>query len=427
MSLFENGSALLACEQFFPAEKCFRQVVRFDPKCYEAYVDLGYARLMQYCDKLDDKDLQKMHVGQFICGAFYRRARSLEAQVRGTDRELWQLAVNALRDALQLKPGLALARANLGLAYLVHPEGNSADRAVKELEAAWESIADERGSVSDFDRAVVQINLAAARLAAGNRKGALQQLNEAKMLVDELKKQAQEATQPLLEAIRYNQALTLADSGGRDGKQAAARVFEDYLRDGDSYSAWWSLAYRHYAELCQGLNIDGQNLETLKQVKNTRLRMLTTVTFPDGKSVSRGEKIAEVLQRLGKHTMLAVADSTLKRYRFESYPVEVLATDRVQAIILDSKKAPPVEVRQQGLGPGSVAQLRVGMSRGQVLATLPGARSPGICGLVEPGPSNRYIYYRSLGLALRYDDDYPGGNIAEMILVQTVDQTLVQN
>jgi hypothetical protein len=78
LAAFENGVALLAAEQFYAAQKCSEQVVAFDPNCCEAQVNLGYARLMQYCDKLDESDLRKLGVGQFLCGAFYRRAKSLE-------------------------------------------------------------------------------------------------------------------------------------------------------------------------------------------------------------------------------------------------------------------------------------------------------------------------------------------------------------
>ena len=418
MALFENGCALLAAEQYAAAEKCLVQVTAADPTCYEAQVDLGYARLMQYCDQLNQTDLQKRGVGQLICGAFYRRAKSLEPTVRGADNELWRQAVKALNAALKRKPELALARANLGVAYLVHPSGTKADRAVEELEAAHRAMKSKDSASSRFDQAVVQINLGTARLAAGQREVGVKDYDEAANAVNELKKTTLAMTGLLDDALRYNRAAILADSNDRESKRKAAQVFEAYLRDSDSNSTWWSVAYQRYADLCHSLESEPLSEQSLKQVAYSRLREVTTVVLRGGKLVSRGEKTTDVVDRLGKHTVLEVKDSNLKRYRFPKQAIEILATDRVQAIILASEKSPSVEIRPQGLSAGNVIPLRVGMSRREFLEKFPIVQMPTYCGLVEPGTAHRYNYYPLLGLAIRYDGT-ADGIISELVLVQT--------
>jgi tetratricopeptide (TPR) repeat protein len=406
---FENGTALLAAEQFFSALKCFEKVLAFDPNCCEAHVNRGYAYLMLYCDGFTAKDLKDYGVGHFVCGAFYRRAKSLEPPVRGADRKLWDTAVDALQEALKRKPGLPMARATLGLAYLVHPDGKEAPKAVEELSAAQEALKDDP-TITDFERAVVRINLGVAQMAAG-KKGS-EQFDAAMALVRKL---YGEESGALFEAIRYNQALALADAGRVED---AVKAFDAYLRGSDSYPTWWSLAYDRYAELCKQLGQSPADRETLLNKDKALLRRPVSVTFADGKTVTIAEKIGDVLKNLGEHDELALADTRLKRYRFKGYPVEVLATDRVVAIVLNSKASPPVILQPRGAGSGKPVELRVGMSRARVLETLPGARSVDVLDLVDTDRSMRYGYYRRLGLGIRYSEDYPNGDITELVLVE---------
>src|SRR5438876_364084 len=50
MAAFQNGYFFLHAEQYVTAESCFDKVVKDFPDCAEAWANLGYARLMQYCD-----------------------------------------------------------------------------------------------------------------------------------------------------------------------------------------------------------------------------------------------------------------------------------------------------------------------------------------------------------------------------------------
>jgi hypothetical protein len=62
MAAFENGVTFLAVEDD-AAELCFERVAREFPACYEAWANLGYARLMRYCGTLSRADLRELGSG----------------------------------------------------------------------------------------------------------------------------------------------------------------------------------------------------------------------------------------------------------------------------------------------------------------------------------------------------------------------------
>ncbi len=75
MSAFRHGYFLLHAEQYRSAEACFKSIVddavKDGPQLAEVWANLGYARLMQYCDGLTEKDLSDYGIGQFVAGCFY--------------------------------------------------------------------------------------------------------------------------------------------------------------------------------------------------------------------------------------------------------------------------------------------------------------------------------------------------------------------
>ena len=62
--------------------------------------------------------------------------------------------------------------------------------------------------------------------------------------------------------------------------------------------------------------------------------------------------------------------------------------------------------------------LKLGMSRQQVLRNMGAALSGR--NLFEFGPE--YNYYRQLGLALRFDQPHPDGNLVEIVIAKVPDQ-----
>lgn len=77
MGAFNNGVLFLNVEQYVSAAQCFASVIEEFPDCYEAQADLGYARLMQYCDLLRPEDVRDFGISQIMAGGFYERPDSL--------------------------------------------------------------------------------------------------------------------------------------------------------------------------------------------------------------------------------------------------------------------------------------------------------------------------------------------------------------
>ena len=194
---------------------------------------------MQYCDGLELDDLRRLDIGQIAVGAFYARPESLEVQVRGVDEKLWKEAVEALATALKLRPNLVLAKANLGVAYLVSPDGKDVNNARDHLhEAADKVISD--GSLSPVVHMSVLINASVADLAAGRLESAERKLLRAADLgrrSAEALPQAQ-VSLSLFCALLYNRALTLARSPEEARRRGAVEVFEQYLKTANPSSTW---------------------------------------------------------------------------------------------------------------------------------------------------------------------------------------------
>jgi tetratricopeptide (TPR) repeat protein len=427
LATFDNGVVLLAAQQYQAAERCFERVTRFDPLCHEAWVNLGHARLMQYCDKMRPEDLEALGIGQVVCGAFYRRAKSLEPPVRGKCKKLWNAAIADLTRAVKLTPDSALGQFNLGLAYLVHPAdepgpaGANQRRAEQNLRKARQALARDR-SRDPLERVAVQVNLGVVLLRRGMRKDGLAELDKAHTVLARLPGTDGERTALGL-AARYNKALALADDPARPaGKRLAeaARLFEEYLREGDPLSAWWPVAYKHYVRLCAALKQKPHDRKTLQERDNRRFRSPREVVLDGGRTrVALAEKTADVLPRLGKHRTI-VLDDNLKRYRFQERGIDVLADDRVKVIFLVSDKAPPVVLRPIALGASKGVELRVGLTRKELYArALAGAvdRAPPDSICLETGADEMHEYYGWLGLAARFDGPGDDARVTELVIV----------
>ena len=150
MAAYQNGYFFLHAEQYPAAEDCFLHVTKQFPDCSEAWANLGYARLMRYCDSLDAVGLRRYGLAQFVAGGFYARPQDTEL-TRG-DPILWRAAVAALETALKKNDKLVLARANLGLAYLIAPTGKQTDKALAQFDAAAKLAAGRQGPESSEPR-----------------------------------------------------------------------------------------------------------------------------------------------------------------------------------------------------------------------------------------------------------------------------------
>jgi tetratricopeptide (TPR) repeat protein len=412
MSAFQNGVFFLLFEQYASAEGCFRAVTREFPRCYEAWTNLGDSLLMQYCDKLEADDVRRLNVGQMAVGGFYARPESLEGMVRGMDKGLWNDAVEALAKALALRPGLPLAEANLGLAYLVSPHGQDLDKATRYLAEAVRSAATQR-RVPPMLRAAVLANAAACDLAAGRSEAAGRKLDEAEALARALggKLRKIPMTATLGCGLLYNRAQLLAASPAEAQQRQAADLFEQYLRTAEPSCSWWPLAQERYVRLCRDLGRKAKANEELVRRKEANYRLLTSVKLGSGARVTLSEPVSEVRRRLGEgHEVPVIRGTDLVRVFYPEQGVELLCRERVLAICLRGPKAPPLPL--QGVGPGGAAtELRVGMRRADLEAAL--ANQPSDVRQLDD-PEVSYVYYPRLGLAVRWRV----GNVEELVAAQ---------
>ncbi|MEW6279090.1 MAG: M48 family metalloprotease [Candidatus Eremiobacterota bacterium] len=408
MSAFENGAVFLLVEQYPPAAGCFYEVTTQFPECPEGWSNLGYALLMQYCDGLDAKDLKNLKVGQIVCGGFYRRSASLQGMLRGGDEDLWLEAVEALEKALQLNPKLTLARANLGIAYLVDPRGPKLDKASRYLiEAAMEAEKDE--SLDPLARAAVLVNAGVAELAGGQVNQAVSRLDAAEALGRSFaaRRPGIPPSEALAMALLYNRAMVLAGSSAGEERAQALALLEEYLSKTNRSSAWWQLAHESYVDLCKAQNRAPRDLSARGSA--TAYRPVTSVQV-DGRLITLADPV-DKLRKLGDVPAVPVpGGGGLTQLSYPHHGVDLLATDKLVGIRLKGPSAPALSLKEAGLG-GQGAALKVGMSKQDLEQTL--ANQDYDFRQLD-NPEVNYRFYRHLGLAVLVRQ----GAVQELMVVQ---------
>jgi tetratricopeptide (TPR) repeat protein len=412
MSAFQEGTFFLLFEQYAAAERCFQQVTREFPECHEAWNNLGYTQLMQYCDGLETEDLRQLGIGQVVIGGFYTRPKSLETLVRGQDEKLWKSAVEALQQALKLKPDLTLAKANLGVAFLVAPQGKDVPRARQYFQEAVNQLPADK-DLAPLARIAILINAGVADLAAGKDKECAGQFAKAQEAARRFSADLPRAsaTFALYCALCYNRALLAAASPEEARRRAAVAEFEQYLKLASPGSAWWPLAYEQYAKLCKDLDIKAKEKTQLVSPTQALLRLVTSVKLKHDVTVTLNEPLADVMTHLGEGRPIPIVRGTkLVRLAYPDHGIELLAADRVLAIRLRGPKAPEVGLQGVGLGGGSKT-LRLGMTQEELAGVL--KEQPFELRQLDK-PDLEYRFYPQLGLAVRADE----GKLQELVIAQ---------
>ncbi|MDB5309213.1 MAG: hypothetical protein JWO38_3415 [Gemmataceae bacterium] len=410
MSAFNNGVVFLATEQYSTAELCFDRVTKEFPGCYEAWANLGFACLMQYCDKLDEKDLRDYGIGQIITGGFYHRAQSIKVRMR--DAKLWFKAVGALRQSNQIKPDQTLVLANLGLAYLVHPDGKDVGEATRFLTEAAEAAKADK-ALDPVAHAGLLINLGVATLADGKVEKGLTQLDEGERLIRKVggSVAVRRAVPTLDAALLYTRALALTTTKDKADREKAVGMFEKYLKTCSPLSLWWPVAYERYEAVCQETGRAAKPRDAFKKDRPEPVRLVVGVKLKSGAEVTLSEDVEDVEKKLGKgKETVVVPASTLKRIRYEKEGVELLAGDEVLAITLVGPDAPGVALQGKTVGAGQAGTLKVGMTTKEVEHLLGDDYQP--CEITTAGVF--YRFYREQGVALRVVK----GQVVEVVVVQ---------
>lgn len=413
MSAFKNGVYFIMFEQYPAAIFCFENVTKEFPGSSEAWANLGYARLMEYCDALSSEDLQYFDIGQLAVGGFYTRPGELLRT--GPDEKLWFAAVGALNEALRLNPNSMVAAANLGVAYLVHPTGKQVGEATRYFEIAA-TLAEEESGEDALARASVLANAAVADLAAGRTEEANARFEMAQDLQRSFSSESAVGS-GITGSLMYQQATLLSNSKDPTDKKKGVKLFEQYLRTIGPSSAWWGLAYKKYVALCESVGVDAQSENGLQGRRTETLRPVTAITLPDGEVIRLTEKLREVEAALGEGESLPVVRRTLfKKLRYADRGIDLLTTDQVLAIWLTEPDSPAVQLRASGVAT-EIQEISVGMSRDDLDEVL-GNMMYDYRQLYDP--EINYRFYRDLGIAIRIRK----GEVAEIIVVQIPERTI---
>lgn len=407
LSAFQTGVLFLENQHYPHAEVCFREVTTQFPNCHEAWANLGYALLMQYCDAFDADDIRNFDIGHLVVGGFYRRPNSLEPPVRGVNEELWFEAVGAFREALRLKERLRLedpmllVKANLAVAYLVHPGGKDVGQAERWFDLVFQALEDE-----DLAKTLDPLVHASILINSGSARGF-----EDELIVSTLKLLAQaktvrgngEAVVAMESALRFNQARNLTATTDPRKQQAALKLFEQYLDGMTSASSYWPIAYNEYVQMAKAVGVAPKPKGEFRKPGVKDWRPVTTVDLPNGVTIGLSQSFEQLQAALGPaDTEIPVVEGTnLKYYKYNKLGITVLATREVLAVIFDSEAAPPITVQRPGLG-GEIVQVSLGMPTEQIYKLFGDEWDLELVHLFDS--DTLYTLYRELGLAVRYKD-----------------------
>lgn len=415
LSSFQTGVMFLQNQHYPHAEICFRNVTEDFPECYEAWANLGYALLMQYCDGLDEKDLRNFDVGHLVVGGFYRRPDSLEPAVRGVDEKLWFEAVGAFREALRLKERLQLkdpflmVKANLAVAYLIHPGGKDVGQAERWFDEVFTALKDEQlaKTLDPLVHASILINSGSARgFSPELMTSTLQLLAKAKTV-----RGNGEAVKAMESALRFNQARTLTANTEREKQETALKLFEEYLNGMTAASSWWPIAYDDYVVLAKASGVKPKAKSEFRKPGIKDWRPVTAVKLADGKVIGLSQSLKQLIDDLGPADVeIPVVEGTnLKYYKYKDLGITVLATREVLAVILDGKAAPAITVRRPGLG-GESIKVSLGMPSADIRKQFGDDWDVELAHLFDVNEYHQL--YRDLGLAVQYEN----GVVKELVV-----------
>jgi tetratricopeptide (TPR) repeat protein len=409
MAAFNNGVVFLTVEDYVTAIDCFEKVAKQFPKCHEAWANLGYARLMRYCDKWDAKDIRDHGIGQVVAGGFYYR---MDKPVRGIDKKLWQDAVDALKESDRLKPAQTVVLANLGLAYLLDPAGKNVAKADEWFDKAHNAARADK-TLDPVVNATLLINRGITTLATGNTEKGLARLDEGEKIVRSFAGRDAKRLVPSFDAaLLYTRAMVHAGKNTPDDKDKAINLLGQYLRTTSPRSLWWEPAYEQYAGLCKALSREAKAREAFKKERPEPLRLVTGLKVKDTE-IRLGDALDAIARKLGKgQTSTAVQDTELLRVRYEADGVELLGTEDsgVLAIHLVGPSAPALALTGKMLGTGAVGSLKIGMTVKEVEELLGEDYTPCEIATVD----KFYRYYREQGVAVRVSQK----KVVELVVVQ---------
>jgi tetratricopeptide (TPR) repeat protein len=401
MSAFNIGDSFLATEQYRLAGASFEAVTEQFDDAWDAWNNLGYARLMIYADGLRPDDIADMQLGQVAAGGYFKTAESLRAKARGRDLAMWKQAVLALKYAAEKQPKSALIAGNLGLAYVMAPNTADVGEAVPLLQRAIELENDAGGRVGD------EINLSVAYRRMGK-------MDEAQKLFARATEEMKGHKQSGMVGVAYLFNQGIQESGGTTPVElkAAEESLMQFMQTTGADSPWRPMAYAAYKQACDKRK-DTAKPETVF-AKAAAYRMVVGLDT-DSASVYLGQPLSAVTAKLGAGVSApVVAGKGLERTSFPKTGFDVISESGVvTAIVLMGPNAMPVKLQSAVLGGDAVGTLRIGMKRAewQKMVGQEASRDQAVLDAADS-----YTYFPDLGIALQADGD---GVLQQIVIVQS--------
>ncbi len=419
MGVFNDGVVLLGLEQYQAASFCFKKVTADFPQSYDAWANLGYALLMQYCDNLDPEDIRNLGVGQIIAGGFYRRPASLEKSIRGVDEDLWWDAVAALEKALSKKENLSLTYANLGLAYLVRPDHPDLGKAKKNFESAI-ALIESDNTVDELAKAGIYVNAGVSFYTDKSFSSGNQMLTKANKSLElfSLSYQRQfltgygrELTEKALSGLTQQVDMAmLYNSIIHNDSIMKKSDMEKYLSTESPSSVWWEIIYNHYTVFCDKAKLSAKSKASF--VKHTlQYRPVVSVNMKDRSIISLGESLSDILDNNNSFEVIPIIEKTnLVKMVKKDEGIQIIGSEVVLAISINNSSSTNIFLHTQSIG-SKVDTIHCGMDFGKLKQLIGEYYS------IAPNLNQQknYFFYDKLGLAFRIDKN---NSVSEIIIAQ---------
>jgi hypothetical protein len=418
MSAFQNGVSFLLFQNYKAASNCFINVVTQFPKCYEAYANLGYAYLMQYCDLLDKEDINYFGIGQIVVGGFYRRPQSLEGAVRGMDEQLWYKAIKNYNDALKIKPDLSLAESYLGIAYFLDPEKKSINLSLKFLDKSLNDFESDK-TTDPFLKASILVNMCAIEIAMGNDREALSKLDKVQSICNTKENDSNSihysnsfgivnSETQLENSMIYNSALIeYKKNNGALGTKTLKDLLK-YLRSFDCSSVWWNLAYKMYQEGSVKSGHSSLTTDQLLAEVSNRTSPVKSITV-NGFTIYLSQEMKEITTMYKKTEKIPIVeDKNIFEYMVPEYSLSIIGDDNVLGIKI---KGNTPEIKFDSDNP-LYSSIKTGQSFSSLKKQFDGMSFSYI---TMPGSiKNKYFFIADLGLAFEVSNSF----VKEIFIVQ---------
>jgi tetratricopeptide (TPR) repeat protein len=417
MSAFGSGTTLLMVQNYEAAIVCFEKVIKEFPTCFEAWANIGYARLMQYCDNLDEEDIAYFNIGQLVVGGFYRRPESLESSIRGLDINLWWNAIGNLKRALDINPDLSLVKSYLGIAYFLDPEKKSVGDSEKYMTEALRSVENDE-TIDPSLKACVYLNAGAIDYAKNDFTSAEKKMDEARSFQNRSKKDGSTKglaginaggmnySRMMNSALDYNQVMAEYKKN-LTLNEADLLTLLRYLKRNDPASIWWKSAYTVYEAGTLKNNkhplsreeIYGSGLKPVKPIESVIID-----DFP----VFLTRDIAEVLKRFPHYHRIPIVESRkIYQYLFPDQGIEILSGKDILGIYIKTDNS-KIHLDSSSY---EWKDIKIGMPWETVKSRFSNLDQTE---LTQPGGLVKYFFYSDIGIAFSIKESL----ISELIIVQ---------